>query len=48
MIDLDIKGFFDNLDWELVLKAVRHHVQDPVGPAVHRAVAEGAGAKAGR
>ena len=29
VIDLDIKGFFDNLDWELVLKAVRHHVQAP-------------------
>ncbi|MFT7636395.1 MAG: RNA-directed DNA polymerase [Candidatus Omnitrophota bacterium] len=24
-IDLDIKGFFDNLDHELLLKAVRHH-----------------------
>ena len=29
VIDLDIKGFFDNLDWDLVLKAVRHHVQTP-------------------
>jgi RNA-directed DNA polymerase len=29
VIDLDIQGFFDNLDWELVLKAVRHHVQAP-------------------
>ncbi len=29
VIDLDIKGFLDNLDWELVLKAVRHHVQAP-------------------
>ena len=29
VIDLDIRGFFDNLDWELVLKAVRHHVQAP-------------------
>jgi RNA-directed DNA polymerase len=28
-IDLDIKGFFDNLDWQLVLKAVRHHTQIP-------------------
>jgi RNA-directed DNA polymerase len=24
-IDLDIRGFFDNLDWELVLRAVRKH-----------------------
>jgi RNA-directed DNA polymerase len=29
VIDLDIKGFFDNLDWKLVVKAVRHHVQAP-------------------
>lgn len=25
VIDLDIKGFFDNLDHDLVLKAVKHH-----------------------
>lgn len=24
-IDLDIRGFFDNLDWELALKALRYH-----------------------
>ena len=29
VIDLDIKGFFDNLDWALVMKAVRHHDQTP-------------------
>ncbi len=29
MIDLDIKGFFDNLDWELLLRAVRHHTDVP-------------------
>lgn len=29
VIDLDIKGFFDNLDHELVLKAVRHHTDSP-------------------
>lgn len=28
VIDLDIKGFFDNLDHELVLKAVRRHVKE--------------------
>jgi len=27
LIDLDIKRFFDNLDHDLVLKAVRHHTQ---------------------
>lgn len=28
-IDLDIKGFFDNLDWELLMRAVRHHTRLP-------------------
>ena len=25
MLDLDIKGFFDSIDWELMLRAVRRH-----------------------
>jgi len=29
MLDLDIKGFFDNLDWDLVMRAVRHHTNVP-------------------
>lgn len=29
VIDLDIQGFFDNLDHELVLKAVAHHTELP-------------------
>jgi len=29
VIDLDIKGFFDNLDHELVMKTVRHHAKAP-------------------
>ena len=29
VIDLDIKGFFDNLDHDLVLKAVAHHTNNP-------------------
>jgi RNA-directed DNA polymerase len=29
VIDLDIKGFFDNLDWDLVMRAVRHHTTVP-------------------
>lgn len=29
VIDLDIKGFFDNLDHELMMKAVRHHIREP-------------------
>ena len=28
VIDLDIKGFFDNLDHELVMRAVKHHIKD--------------------
>jgi RNA-directed DNA polymerase len=29
VIDLDIKGFFDNLDHQLVMKATRKHVSEP-------------------
>jgi group II intron reverse transcriptase/maturase len=29
VIDLDIKGFFDNLDHDLVLKSVAHHTDSP-------------------
>jgi RNA-directed DNA polymerase len=29
VIDLDIKGFFDNLDWDLLMRAVRHHTDIP-------------------
>jgi len=29
VIDLDIKGFFDNLDWDLVMRAVRFHTGNP-------------------
>jgi RNA-directed DNA polymerase len=28
VIDLDIKGFFDNIDHDLLMRAVRHHTQD--------------------
>ena len=28
-IDIDIKGFFDNIDHELLLKAVGHYCSDP-------------------
>ena len=28
MVDLDIKGFFDHIDHELMLKALRHHCKD--------------------
>ena len=29
VLDLDIKGFFDSIDWELLLKAVRQHTDCP-------------------
>src|ERR1700741_1789373 len=29
VLDLDIKGFFDSIDWELFIKAVRHHTYCP-------------------
>ena len=28
VIDLDVKGFFDNMDHELTMKALRHHVKE--------------------
>ena len=39
VLDLDIKGFFDNIDHELMMKAVRKHT-DENGTTLHRAVAE--------
>ncbi len=29
VLDIDVKGYFDNIDWELLLKAVRHHSDCP-------------------
>jgi len=29
ILDLDVRGFFDNIDWELMMKAVRKHAQEP-------------------
>ena len=29
VLDLDVKGFFDSIDWELMLKAVRRHTDCP-------------------
>jgi len=28
VVEIDIKGFFDNIDWELLLRAVRRHVSE--------------------
>ena len=29
VLDIDLKGYFDSIDWELLLKAVRHHTDCP-------------------
>ena len=29
VLDLDVKGYFDSIDWELLLKAVRRHTDCP-------------------
>src|SRR5450432_2097687 len=29
VLDLDVKGYFDSIDWELLLRAVRHHTNCP-------------------
>jgi RNA-directed DNA polymerase len=29
VLDLDVRGFFDNIDWELLMKAVRKHAKEP-------------------
>jgi RNA-directed DNA polymerase len=28
VLDLDVRGFFDNIDWELLMKAVKKHAQE--------------------
>ena len=42
VVEFDIKGLFDNIDHELLLRAVRKHCTYSVGAAVHREMAEGA------
>ena len=29
VLDLDVRSYFDSIDWELMLKAVRHHTDCP-------------------
>ena len=29
VLDLDVKGYFDSIDWELLLKAIRYHTDCP-------------------
>ncbi len=42
VVEFDIKGLFDNIDHELLLRAVRKHCQQSLGTSVHREMAEGA------
>jgi RNA-directed DNA polymerase len=28
VLDLDVRGFFDNIDWELLMKALKKHAQE--------------------
>ena len=48
VFDIDVKGYFDSIDWELLLKAVRRPYGLSMGTSLHRALAEGAGADGGR
>src|SRR5207244_1653025 len=45
VLDIDVKGYFDSIDWELMLKAVRRHTDCAW---VLRTLAEGASADGGR
>src|SRR5947199_7805114 len=29
VLDIDVKGYFDSIEWEVLLKAVRHHTDGP-------------------
>ena len=48
VVDLDIKGFFDNIDHELLMRAVRKHAKDKWVVLLHRALVKGAGARGRR
>ena len=45
VIDMDIKGFFDNIDHELILKALDKVVEREMGENVLQTLARNAGAK---
>ena len=48
VIDMDIKGFFDNIDHELILKALDKVVEEKMGEDVLQTLARNASSKAGR
>ena len=43
VLDLDVKAYFDSIDWELMLRAVRHHTSCPWVLLYIEALAEGSG-----
>ena len=48
VLDLDIKGFFDSIDWDAAAQGGPQTYGLPLGAALHRALAEGAGDDGGR
>jgi len=47
VLDLDIKGFFDSIDHELMMRAVRKHTEEKWVLLLHGAVAHGPGSLRG-
>ena len=47
VLDLDVKAYFDSIDWELMLKGGPSSYELSVGAALHRALAEGSGPDGG-
>lgn len=47
-VEFDIRRAFDELDWDLMRRAIRKHVKDPMGTALHRAMAERPRGESGR
>jgi hypothetical protein len=48
VLDIDVKGYFDSIDWELMLKGGPSTYGLRVGAALCRALTEGSGADGGR
>ena len=48
VVEFDIKGLFDNIDHELLMRAAQETLSDVMGLAVRRALAKSANANAGR
>src|SRR5271163_1060279 len=48
VLDIDVKAYFDSIDWELLLKAVRHHTDCTLGAALCGTLVEGADAEGRR